>query len=622
MRIVQYRQGTQKLWAPGAGGFHGGVMRRVTGALTVAILSAAATLLGACHRSSSTQSTSPIAEGPLPAGNHALPPAAAAPADDGNWVMPGKNYAATRFSALSQITPANVSKLALAFTFSTATNKGFEAPPLVVNGTMYVITPYPNYLYALDLTKPGAPTKWTFKPKPAAASQGVACCDVVNRGAVYDNGKIFFNTLDGQTFAVDANSGQMAWHTQLGDIQRGETITMAPLVANGKVLVGNSGGEMGVRGWIAALDEGSGKLAWKAYNTGPDKDVLIGARFKPFYPMDQGKDLGVKSWPPDAWKIGGATTWGWLAYDPETHLVFYGTSNPGPWNADQRPGDNKWSAGLFARDVNTGEAVWHYQTTPHDLFDYDDVNEIILADIPWGSGRRPVLLRPDRNGYFYVMDRRTGQVLSATPYGYINSTKGVDLKNGRLIYVADKEPKAGRVTRDICPASPGAKDWNPAAFSPVTGLVYIPHNNLCMDFSGMQANYISGTPYVGADVKMYAGPGGNRGVFTAWDPVNRRPVWEIKEDLPLWSPALATAGNLVFIGSADGEFSAHDAKTLQEVWSFNVGTGINAPAISFAVNGKQYIAVLAGSRQMPNVFGLSPELKNTATASMLYVFGL
>src|SRR5690348_1810081 len=323
MRIVQYRQGTQKLWAPGAGGFHGGVMRRVTGALTVAILSAAATLLGACHRSSSTQSLGPQTFAPNVGGPHALPPAAAAPADDGNWTMPGKNYASTRFSALNQITPANVGKLALAFTFSTGTTNGFEAPPLVVNGTMYVITPFPNYLYALDLTKPGAPTKWMFKPKPAAASQGVACCDVVNRGAVYDNGRIFFNTLDGQTFAVDANSGQMVWRTQLGNIQRGETITMAPLVADGKVLVGNSGGEMGVRGWIAALDEGSGKLAWKAYNTGPDKDVLIGPDFHPFYAMDQGKDLGVKTWPPNAWQIGGGNVWGWISYDPESKMIYH-----------------------------------------------------------------------------------------------------------------------------------------------------------------------------------------------------------------------------------------------------------------------------------------------------------
>jgi PQQ-dependent dehydrogenase (methanol/ethanol family) len=506
---------------------------------------------------------------------------------------------------------------------------------------MFVVGPFPNYVYALDLTKPGSPTKWMFKPKPAAAAQGVACCDTVNRGAVFDNGRLFFNTLDGQTFALDADSGKMIWRTQLGDIQKGETVTMAPLVADGKVLVGNSGGEMGVRGWIAALDEGSGKLAWRAFNTGPDKDVLIGPDFKPFYAMDQGKDLGVKSWPPDAWKIGGAAAWGWISYDPETKLIYYGTSNPGPWNSDQRPGDNKWSAGLFARDVDTGKAVWFYQSSPHDTFDHDDVNEAILVDIPWGNARRPALLRPDRNGFFYVMDRRTGQVLSATPYGYINAYKGVDLKTGRIIPVPEKVPHAGRVVRDICPASPGAKDWNPAAFSPVTGLVYIPHINLCQDVGAMEANYIAGTPYVGADVKMYAGPGGNRGVFTAWDPLNRRKVFEIKEDLPLWSPALATAGNVVFYGTMDGWFKAIDARTGKLLWKFKAGSGIIGQPISYrGPDGRQYIAVVAGvggwsgavvagkldTRDPTGALGFTNAVKDlpmkSTAGGMLYVFTL
>ena len=582
----------------------------------------------------------PILRAGIAAGPHAVAPGFT-PADDGNWTMPGKNTAASRFSALNQITPANVGKLGVAFTFSTATTHGYEAPPLVVDGTMYLITPFPNDLYALDLTKPGAPAKWVFKPKPVAAAQGVACCDVVNRGAVFDAGKIFFNTLDGQTIAVDANSGRQVWRTRLGDIQKGETITMAPLVAAGKVLVGNSGGEMGVRGWIAALDEGSGKIVWKAYNTGPDKDVLIGSRFKPFYATDRGKDLGVKSWPPDAWKIGGATVWGWLSFDPELGLLYYGTSNPGPWNPAQRPGDNKWSTGIFARDINSGEAVWYYQSSPHDLFDHDDINEIILADIPWASGRRPVLLRPGRNGFFYVMDRRTGQVLSATPYGYINSAKGVDLKTGRLIPVAEKEPREGRVTRNICPASPGAKDWNPAAFSPLTGLVYIPHLNLCQDEGTMEANYISGTPYVGADVKMYAGPGGNRGVFTAWDPVRRRAVWEIKEDLPLWSPALATAGGLVFYGTMDGWFKAIDARTGKLLWRFKAGSGIIGQPISYrGPDGRQYVAVVAGvggwsgaivsgqmdPRDPTGALGFANAMKDlpmkSTTGGMLYVFAV
>jgi PQQ-dependent dehydrogenase (methanol/ethanol family) len=548
-----------------------------------------ATALAACQQQSSPPKQSNEAVGTAKFAQSATP------ADNGNWEMPSKDYAATRFSALTQITPANVKGLGLAFTFSTGTTKGFEAPPLVVGDTMYIVTPYPNDLYALDLTKDGAPTKWVFHPKPAAASQGVACCDVVNRGAVYSDGRIFFNTLDGNTIAVDAKSGKQVWRTTLANIQAGETITMAPLVADGKVIVGNSGGEMGVRGWIAALDAGSGKLAWKAYSTGPDKDVLIGADFKPFYAQDQGKDLGVKTWPPGAWKIGGGNVWGWVSYDPELKMIYYGTGNPGPWNSEQRPGDNKWTTGVFARDVSTGEARWFYQTTPHDLFDHDDINEIILVDLPAKGGKIPAMLRPARNGYFYVQDRRTGQVLSAKSYGFVNGYKGVDLKTGRIIPATEKEPKQGRVVRNICPAAPGGKDWNPSAFSPVTGLVYMPHLNLCMDFGASEANYIAGTPYVGADVKMYAGPGGNRGVMTAWDPIHQRAVWEIKEDLPLWSPALATAGNIVFYGTMDGWFKAVDARNGKLLWRFKAGSGIIGQPISYrGPDGRQYIAVVAG----------------------------
>jgi len=292
-------------------------------------------------------------------------------AEDGQWLRPAKDYASTRFSGLDQITTANAASLKLAWSFSTGVLRGQEAAPLVVGSTMYVVTPYPNILYALDLTKPGAPVKWKYEPKPLAAAQGVACCDVVNRGAAYADGRIFYNTLDNQTVAVDANTGKEVWRTKLGDINNGETITMAPLVVKGKVLVGNSGGEMGIRGWLTALDAATGAIAWRAYHTGPDSLVLIGPRFKPFYKSDQGTDLGVKSWPPDKWKQGGAGAWGWISYDPTLDLIYYGTANPGPWNPELRPGDNKWSSTTFARDPDTGEAVWAYQVTPHDLHDYE-----------------------------------------------------------------------------------------------------------------------------------------------------------------------------------------------------------------------------------------------------------
>jgi PQQ-dependent dehydrogenase (methanol/ethanol family) len=517
------------------------------------------------------------------------------PADDGLWARAAKDFASTRYSALDQITTANVGRLALVFTFSTGLNRGHEAAPLVVGNTMYVVTPYPNYLFALDLAQAGAPAKWTYKPPVSPASQGVACCDVVNRGAVYEDGVVFFNTLDDQTIAVDADTGKEKWRTKVGEINRGESITMAPLVVRGKVLVGNSGGEFGVRGKLVALDAKSGRLAWTAYSTGPDAEVLIGAGFRPFYSRDRGADLGVSSWPPEMWKIGGGTVWGWLSYDPELDLVYSGTSNPGPWNPDQRPGDNKWTAAVFARRPETGEAVWAYQWNPHDLYDYDGVNENVLVDLPWKGALRKVLVHPDRNGYVYVLDRATGEVLSAEPFVPITTTAGVDLKSGRPIEVPEKKPQVGKVVRDICPAAPGGKDWQPSAFSPRTGLLYIPHNNLCQDEEGVEANYIEGTPFVGANVKMYPGPGGNRGAMTAWDPVAGRKVWTLPEKFPAWSGALATAGDVVFYGTMEGWFKAIDARTGTLLWKFKAGSGIIGQPISYrGPGGKQYVAVLSG----------------------------
>jgi len=510
-------------------------------------------------------------------------------------VRPAKDFASTRFSGLDELTPTSASRLVVKSTFSTGVIRGHEAAPLVVNNTMYVVTPFPNFVYALDLTKPGTPVKWKYEPKPMGSAQGVACCDVVNRGAVYDNGTIFFNTLDNRTIALDATTGKEKWIAQLGDINRGETITMAPLVVKGKVLVGNSGGEMGVRGWLTALNATTGSLAWRAYATGPDKDILIGSRFKPFYEKDRGQDLGIHTWPGEAWKQGGGAAWGWISYDPELNLVYYGTSNPGPWNSEQRPGDNKYTAGVFARDADTGEAVWFYQMSPHDLWDYDGVNEQVLVDLQINGAMRKTMLRADRDGYLYVMDRTNGQVLSADPFVHVTSTLGIDLQTGRPIENEAKHPSTGTVIRDICPAAPGGKDWQPTAYSPRTGYLYIPANNLCMDFEGVEASYIAGTPYVGANVHMYAGPGGNRGEFIAWDPVNRRKVWSIKEQFPVWSGVVVTAGGVAFYGTMDGWFKAVNAQTGEPLWQFKVGSGIIGQPVTYrGPDGHQYVAILSG----------------------------
>jgi PQQ-dependent dehydrogenase (methanol/ethanol family) len=565
--------------------------RRRTAAFLIGLVASGASVAGCSDRATgpSTPANAGIAL------NGALSWPEANDPDDGQWVMAAKNYRSTRYSGLDEINRQNVSRLRVAWTFSTGVAAGHEAAPLVVGSTMYVVTPFPNLVFALDLTRPGGPVKWRFDPKPLSAAKGVACCDAVNRGAAYWNGLVIFNALDNRTIALDAETGTLRWEAQLGDINAGESMTMAPLVVKDKVFVGNSGGEFGVRGWLTALDAANGQVAWRAYSTGPDRDVLIGPSFRPYYPHDRGTDLGVSSWPADAWKTGGGTVWGWLSYDPELDLIYYGTSNPGPWNPDQRPGDNKWTAGIFARDPDTGEARWFYQWSPHDLFDHDGVNENVLLELDVGGTTRPVLVRPERNGYVYVMDRQTGQVLSASPFVHITSSKGVDLASGRLIPVPEKEPRRGVVVRDICPASPGAKDWQPASFSPRTGWLYMPHNNLCMDQESTEVSYIAGTPFVGATVVYRAGPGGNQGALTAWDPVSAQKVWQITERYPAWSGTVATAGDLVFYGTMEGWFKAVDAKTGEIVWQFQTGSGVIGQPISYrGPDGHQYIAVFSG----------------------------
>jgi alcohol dehydrogenase (cytochrome c) len=538
---------------------------------------------------------------PAPAGSAASQSAAGQsllqlqdnPAD---WPMPAKNYAGTRFSGLKQITAGNVKNLTMAWTFSTGVLRGHEAAPLVIGDTMYVITPWPDIVYALDLSRDGA-IKWVFKPHPSRASQGVACCDVINRGVAYSDGKIFFNTLDDHTIAVDADTGKAIWDTKLGDINHGETITMAPLVVKNHVLVGVSGGELGVRGWLKSLDTDTGKVQWTAYSTGPDKDVLIGKDFDPPYPEDKGPNLGATSWPNQAaWMIGGGPVWGWITYDPKLNLIYYGTGNPGPWNPYQRPGLNFWTCTLFARDPDTGMAKWAVQWNPHDTHDYDGVNESVLANVAIDGQTRAVLMHPDRNGFMYVQDRTTGKIISANKFfPGANTIERIDLETGAPVVNPAKVPQLDKTVTDICPASTGGKDWQPSAYSPLTGLLYIPHNNVCQDEEVTKVGYIEGTPYVGAKVAMKAGPGGYRGAFSAYDPVHAKVVWSDHENFPVWSGALVTAGGIAFYGTMDRWFKAVDAKTGKLLWKVRVGSGINGQPIAYrGPDGREYIAVLAG----------------------------
>jgi lanthanide-dependent methanol dehydrogenase len=511
------------------------------------------------------------------------------------WPMPGADYSNSRYSELAQITPANAKNLHASWTFSTGVLRGHEGQPLVVDNTMYLVTPYPNVAYAIDLSTAGYPLRWKFRPENAQAATGIACCDVVNRGAAYADGKILYNLLDGHTVAVDAKTGRQLWRTRMGDLKRGETITMAPIVVKGKVIVGSSGGEMGVRGWIAALDVSTGRELWRAYNLGPDRDIKIAARFKPFYAHDRGANLGVTTWPGDAWKVGGGAVWGWLSYDPQLNLVYYGTSNPGPWNVAKRPGDNKWTASILARDADSGELVWAFQVTPHDMWDYDAVNENILVDLPISGATRRVLVHFDRNGFAYTIDRATGQMLLAKPYVPMNWSTGIDTTTGRPVLVREKMTNSAPKVTNICPSLEGGKNQQPAAFSPSTGLFYVPTNNLCMDWETREVSYIAGTPYIGAMAPETGGPGGYRGEFIAWDATTGRKVWGIQEPYPVWGGALATAGGVVFYGTLDGWFKAVDARNGTVLWQFKVGSGVVGNPVTYrGPDGKQYVAVYSG----------------------------
>ena len=514
--------------------------------------------------------------------------------DPANWPMPARDYSSTRFSELDQITAENVDELELAWTFSIGRPRGQEAAPIVVDGTMYVVGPHPNNLFALDATD--GTLKWIFSPPTAPAAIGVACCDIVNRGAAYSDGVVYFNTLDNHTVAVDAETGEPIWHAKLGEITTGQTMTMAPIVVKDKVLVGNSGGELGVRGWITALDKYTGEIAWRGYSTGPDDEVLIGEDFEAPYDWMEGEDLGVDTWPAERWQTGGGTVWGWISYDPERDLIFHGTSNPGPWNHTQRPGDNLWTATIFARDPDTGQAKWAYQVAPHDMWDHDSVNELILTELEIDGEMRDVILRPDRTGFFFVLDRDTGRVISAEEFAPVNVYLGVDEETGRMIRNPEKTPEIGEVVEDVCPSFTGGKDWQPSAWSPETGLVYIPHQHLCMTWSISEVGYIAGTPFLGATADLYAAHGDDyRGVFTAWDPVAQEKVWEIREDFPVWGGAAATAGGVVFYGTMDRWFKAVDAETGEVLWQFRAPSGIiGQPTTYMGRDGRQYVAVLSG----------------------------
>ncbi len=515
-----------------------------------------------------------------------------------NYVMPTLDYANTRYSKLAQINKDNVGDLQVAWTFSTGVLRGHEGAPLVIGDIMYVHTPFPNKVFALDLNDNGR-IIWKYEPKQDPDTIPVMCCDTVNRGVAYADGKIYLHQADTTVVALDAKSGEVVWSVKNGDAKKGETGTSAPFVVKDLVIIGISGGEFGVRGSVTAYDLKTGERRWRAYSMGPDSDTLLDPKKTTNLGKPVGKDSGTNTWEGDQWKIGGGTTWGWYSYDPDLDLFYYGSGNPSTWNPSQRPGDNRWSMTIFARDPDTGMAKWVYQMTPHDEWDYDGINEMILADIPVKGKDRKALVHFDRNGFGYTMDRATGELLVAEKFDpAVNWATKINMKTGRPEVVSKYSTSQNGEdvnTKNICPAALGTKDQQPAAFSPQTGLFYVPTNRVCMDYEPFRVSYTAGQPYVGATLSMYPGPGGtNLGNFIAWDAGEGKIVWSNPEPFSVWSGALATAGGVVFYGTLEGYLKAVDAETGRELYRFKTPSGIIGNVMTYQNNGEQFIGVLSG----------------------------
>lgn len=516
--------------------------------------------------------------------------------DPNQWVMPGGNYAVQRYSKLNQINASNAKDLKAAWTMSTGELRGHEGQPLVIGDMMYFISAYPNHVFAVNLSDIGRMV-WKFTPHQDKFAPTVACCDVVNRGVAYADGKVLAVSLDGHLYALDAKTGSVVWAAKNADPELGQTNTGAPLVVHDKVLIGVSGGEFGVRSWVAAYDLSSGKRVWKGYSMGPDDEMLMdpeatieGASQKPV-----GRNSSLKTWSHELWKIGGGATWGWYSYDPALNLMYYGSGNPGTWNPSQRPGDNKWSMTIWARNPDTGKVAWVYQMTPHDGWDYDGVNEMVLAELDIEGTTTPVLVHFDRNGYCYVLDRRNGKLLRANKYDpTVNWADKIDMTTGRPVVNPQMMTKADVNVKGICPSAQGDKDQQPVSYDPDTKLFYCPLNHTCMDYQGFNVKYKAGFPWVGAILSMYPAEGGNRGRFIAFDAVSGNAKWEIKDMFQDWSGALTTAGGVAFYGTLDGWFRAVDINNGTILWQFHCPSGIIGNPITYMHDGKQYVAILSG----------------------------
>ena len=532
------------------------------------------------------------------------------------WTSYGGDAANTRFSGLDQITTGNVANLQVAWAFPLGVLEGQESTPLVIGDTMYVTSPRgPKYVYALDAHN-GA-LRWRYAPELPADVSAAVCCGSVNRGVAYANGRVFVSRLDGFLVALDAKSGKQLWKSKVSDYKKGDDMTSPPTIVKTLVVTGYAGGEYATRGSIAAFDQETGKEVWRTYTT------------------PAAGEPGSETWPSvDSAMHGGGDAWLVGSYDAKLNLIYYGTSNPAPWAAHPRGPDksdygqftNLYTASTLALDADTGKIVWYYQTTPYDAWDFDDVNEKVLVDLDIDGHSVPALMTADRNGFFYVLDRRTGKLISADPFTHVTWATGIG-EDGRPVEVADRRPKLNNWAHDMCPSFYGGKNFPPTSYDPQTKLSYIPTFNLCMDEVGRDVGPPhDGIFYLGTEFDCCKyGPGGNGGEFVAWDPVARKKVWGIKEAMPFVGGALTTAGGLVFYGNMQGELKALDARTGAMLWHFATGSGISQGPITYELDGRQYVAALSGRLSGPPSFAGALGAQLTAAVpegGTMFVFAL
>ncbi|MCH6235838.1 PQQ-dependent dehydrogenase, methanol/ethanol family [Cognataquiflexum rubidum] len=535
----------------------------------------------------------------------------------GDWLSYGRNYAEDRYSSLNQITKSNIKELGLAWSFNLGTTRGIEATPLVVDGIMYISGPW-SIVYAIDARK--GELIWTYDPEVPKEHGEKACCDVVNRGIALYKGHIFVGSLDGRLISINAATGKKVWEVLTVDQSKAYTITGAPRVVDGKVIIGNGGAEYGVRGYVTAYDAMTGNQMWRFYTVPGDPS-------KPF--ESKAMEDAAKTWAGEWWRYGGGgTAWDAMAYDPELKLLYIGTGNGGPWSRELRSpggGDNLYLSSIVALNPDDGELVWYYQTTPGDSWDYTATQHIILADMEINGILRKVLMQAPKNGFFYVIDRTDGKLISGDPYTYVNWAKGIDVATGRPI--ENDFSRYIDINAVIAPSAIGGHNWQPMAFNPKTKLVYIPSRELSMMY-GHEANWkfkddpnskntgrgYDATKSVRQDSLAPAG----HGKLIAWDPIEKKEVWQVKQPSP-WNAGVLTTSELVFQGTAEGNFVAYDASSGEKVWETALNTGIIAAPITYLIDDVQYVSIAVG---WGGVLGLWSKYAKQINPGTIYTFAL